>query len=86
MLGYGMLAWSYWRGLRLQNQARLPAWLLVVAYALTDELHQAFVPGRQPSLVDVLFFDGLGGFLGLVISSRYVSSPRDALLASRARR
>lgn len=30
-----------------------------VFYALTDEWHQAFVPGRDPSIWDV-FFDALG--------------------------
>ena len=28
--------------------------LLCIGYAITDELHQAFVPGRTPKLLDVL--------------------------------
>lgn len=35
-------------------------------YAVSDELHQSFVPGRESSLFDVLA-DGLGIVLGAVI-------------------
>jgi VanZ family protein len=31
---------------------------IAVGYAVTDELHQAFVPGRTPSPVDVLIDSG----------------------------
>lgn len=46
-------------------EARL-VWLLSVLYAATDELHQAFVPNRQSSVVDVLI-DSVGAALGLVL-------------------
>ncbi|GMV86101.1 MAG: hypothetical protein AMXMBFR80_19560 [Dehalococcoidia bacterium] len=39
------------------------AWVLTVLYGLSDELHQAFVPGRDASLVDVAF-DALGAAVG----------------------
>jgi VanZ family protein len=41
------------------------AWGCALAYAVTDELHQAFVPGRHPSAVDALVFDNLGAVLAL---------------------
>lgn len=60
MLGYALLALACWHGL-----GHLPgAWLLAVGYALSDELHQAFVPGRSASLWDV-GIDGLGALIGL---------------------
>ncbi len=40
------------------------AWGWAVLYALTDEVHQALVPGRHPSGGDVLI-DGLGAAIGL---------------------
>jgi VanZ family protein len=40
------------------------AWVGVVLYATTDELHQAFVPGRFATFHDVLI-DSVGGALGL---------------------
>jgi VanZ family protein len=39
---------------------------IAVAYAITDELHQAFVPGRMPSPVDV-GIDALGAAAGLAV-------------------
>jgi VanZ family protein len=32
---------------------------------MTDEFHQSFVPGRHPSWVDVLGFDGGGALIAL---------------------
>jgi VanZ family protein len=61
--GYGLLALAYQRGLG-GNRPRL-AWLMAVAFAATDEFHQSFVPGRNPSPVDVLLFDNLGALAGL---------------------
>lgn len=37
---------------------------LALAYAFSDELHQAFVPGRFPSIADVLF-----DFAGVLIAN-----------------
>lgn len=49
--------------------------LLVLLYALSDELHQSFVPRRFATLDDVLF-DALGSvvFLLLAKTKEYVSS------------
>jgi len=68
MLGYGLLALAYWYGLRFDNRRVWLVLLLAVFYALTDEFHQSFVPGRHPSWMDVLGFDGGGAaiMLGLV--------------------
>jgi len=59
MAGYGLLAVLLMRALRIENQpvreAAHLAILLAVSYALTDELHQAFVPGRHASVLDIGF-------------------------------
>jgi VanZ family protein len=44
----------------------LPAFLLGVAYAITDEVHQHFVQGRHASPFDVAF-DAAGVALGLLV-------------------
>ena len=67
MLGYGLLALSYWRGLRFDKKYIWLAWLLCIAYAATDEFHQSFVAGRHPSVLDVLLFDGVGAGIALWI-------------------
>jgi VanZ family protein len=61
--GYGLLALAYLRG--LGGKRPWLAWLMAVVFASTDEFHQSFVPGRNPSPVDVLLFDNLGALAGL---------------------
>lgn len=39
------------------------AWLFVVIYAITDEIHQLVVPGRAGRFVDI-YIDTLGALLG----------------------
>jgi VanZ family protein len=51
--------------------------LFVVAYSLTDEFHQSFVPSRGASIYDSMI-DSLGGLtaLALLALRRRVRSPR----------
>jgi VanZ family protein len=42
------------------------AWGITLLYAVTDEIHQAFVPGRTAAATDVAI-DGLGALLGLCL-------------------
>lgn len=42
--------------------------LICVLYAVTDELHQVFVPGRSGQISDV-FIDSLGGLAGVVLNN-----------------
>jgi VanZ family protein len=79
VLGYGLLALSYWRGFRWDRSRMGYAWGLAVAYAATDELHQAFVPGRHASVVDVILFDAAGAALALWLRhwrTRRLANPR----------
>lgn len=70
MLGYGLLAVSFWYAFGWRTNRQVLAWLLAVLYALTDEVHQAFIPGRHPWWADVLIFDALGAIIGLWLASR----------------
>jgi VanZ family protein len=47
----------------------VPAWLVGVAYAATDEFHQHFVSGRNGNPLDVAI-DALGVLLGVVAYRR----------------
>jgi VanZ family protein len=47
----------------------LPALLAGIAYAVSDEVHQAFVPGRLGSVWDVLL-DSVGVALGVLLLRR----------------
>ena len=57
-LAYAILAWLYLRALRrtIHNGVvlRLVSAGLAVVYALSDEYHQTFVPGRSGDLTDLL--------------------------------
>ena len=67
---YGVLAWLLWRvlGQRYASSAVLAAacTALAVAYGVSDEFHQAFVPGRTPSVAD-LAADGLGAASAMLL-------------------
>lgn len=48
------------------NSLSLPAaWIFATAYAVTDELHQRFVPGRSGQVSDVLL-DSAGALAGVL--------------------
>jgi VanZ family protein len=49
--------------------ARVPALVAGVAYAVSDEIHQTFVPGRQGSVLDVLI-DSAGVVIGILVLER----------------
>ena len=77
MIGYALLAISYWRAFHFQRQKWWLAWCLAVLYAITDEFHQSFIPGRFPSVWDVLIFDNLGAFIGIGLLHRYKTQRPD---------
>jgi VanZ family protein len=69
MLGYGFLALATWYGLKFEKQTGWLAFLFVILYAISDEFHQSFVPGRHATWMDVLVFDGSGAALMLLAAS-----------------
>lgn len=66
---YGLLALSYLHMLPGRNYKL--AWLLALVYAVTDEFHQSFVPGRHASMVDALVFDNFGAVVALFLHRRF---------------
>ena len=66
MLGYALLAQAYLHGIgREKPKAILLAWCLTIIYAITDEFHQRYVPGRSARVFDV-GIDSLGSLIGLL--------------------
>lgn len=76
ILGYGLLAISFWRALAWDGRKRPLAWLLTVLYAMTDEYHQSFVPGRGASAWDVAIFDNLGALTALWFAGMFLKRER----------
>ena len=66
---YGALAFLLWRAIsKERGRPALPsfggAFVLSLLYAISDEFHQTFVPGRTGTLTDV-GLDALGALLAL---------------------
>ena len=77
---FGILALLAWRAVGMTTVWRQPrTWAvalgLTVGYAITDELHQGFVAGRHPSLVDAVI-DSLGALVAIGIVLAIVSRLR----------
>ena len=60
MVEYAFLCVLFWGA--LPKDSPWGAWVLAVLYAISDEVHQTFVPGRNGWIVDVLV-DGVGAGL-----------------------
>jgi VanZ family protein len=71
IIGYAILAFLLWRAFDFKEQKVWVAWFLAILYAITDEFHQSFVPGRHSSIWDVLIFDNLGALISLWFADRY---------------
>lgn len=61
---FGVLAVLWARLLGKRRHPLLLAFLLTMLYALSDEFHQSFVPGRHTDPLDLLW-DGAGAALAL---------------------
>ncbi len=61
---FGVLALLYARALGGRPRVWFISLVLALLYALSDELHQGFVPGRQPDVLDIVC-DMVGAALAL---------------------
>ena len=74
MAEYGLL-WFLWHR-ALQRPSPLPAALITLAYAASDELHQSFVDGRHGTPVDVLI-DAAGIAVAIAVHTRWRAAARE---------
>jgi len=74
MAEYGLLWFLWYRALELRSP--LPAVAITLAYATTDERHQARVEGRHGTPVNVLI-DAAGVAIAIAIHSRRRAPARD---------
>ena len=82
-LGYGLLALCYLHGLKGDSKVIYLrwiaiAWALAVLYSASDEFHQSFVPGRYPSMTDVLI-DSLGAAIAMILADKYNKQKRPVM-------
>lgn len=65
---YAILGALLTLALKKHKRAALYAFLIGFTYACSDELHQAFIPGRGSMVSDVIL-DSMGALLGISIIS-----------------
>lgn len=65
---FGILAFLLFKSLEIYRFSYIISWFLTVLYAISDEYHQSFMPGRVSSLKDVFLFDSVGALLVLFIT------------------
>ncbi len=74
VVAYAILTWLYFRALRGwwsdDARVRFVGVVLAVAYAVSDEYHQTFVPGRNGSWIDVVI-DSVGVLSVTLLDWRY---------------
>ncbi len=80
LTGYGLLGLFLYRAFNRgfypwQVRNALKSTLFGLLYAISDEIHQLFVPGREASLTDVLI--DLAGVLAAIIFIRLYSLLKD---------
>lgn len=78
MAEYALLAALWWRALRSvidERRALAAAFAITVLYAISDEVHQSFVPSRHGSPVDVLI-DAAAAAIAVGLIARHVNSRR----------
>lgn len=68
LLGYALLGAAFLHGLSSGRSITRPkvviTVIVVILYAILDEWHQSFTPGRNPTSLDICI-DTAGGFLGM---------------------
>lgn len=66
LVGFLLMAlFSTYKNIKRKNQICISA-ILGILYAISDEIHQSFTPGRGPKITDV-FIDSLGVFFGITV-------------------
>jgi VanZ family protein len=78
VIGYALLALSYWRAFNFEDNRRWFVWTMVLLYAVTDEYHQSFVPGRHPSAFDILVYDNIGALSALWLAGLFMKQKQPA--------
>lgn len=63
---FGILAILLYKSLFAFRYSFMLSWMITVLYAVTDEWHQSFMPGRVAAFKDVVF-DSLGALIALFL-------------------
>jgi len=73
---FGLLALLIYWNFKKSSWRYVKAWVLLACFAFLDELHQAFIIGRDGRIIDVAI-DSFGGALFLFLLYRYKKISRN---------
>ncbi len=76
-IGYGLLALSYWYAMKWNGKKVWLVLLITILYAISDEFHQTFIPGRHASLLDIFLFDTAGAVIFLFCVGWFIKKKRE---------
>ncbi|MCM3118457.1 VanZ family protein [Neobacillus sp. MER 74] len=76
---FGILALLLFKFFEIYRYSYIVSWLLTFIYAITDEYHQSFMPGRVASLRDVLF-DSAGALITLLMVYFIIRQKRNKMI------
>lgn len=80
---YGVLVTLLYRAFinsnMAKNKAQLYSLIISIIYAMTDEFHQSFTPGRGPSIRDVLI-DSLGAYFFVYVLINNLKSMPNSII------
>lgn len=63
----GFLVYGLFLTFNLKSKTQfIGSWIFITIYAITDEVHQLFIPGRTGKVTDVLI-DSLGAIIGICV-------------------
>jgi VanZ family protein len=74
VIEYGVLAIALYRALKQTKDSRLAGiytLIFCMLYAMSDEFHQSFTPGRDPTVRDIIF-DTIGASLAILFIWKYL--------------
>jgi len=81
---YAILMGLWWRALSPMRLVTWPilgqAYSLTILYAISDEIHQSFVPGRHARFADIMF-DAAGALIALLII-RWLNQIRNKMVTN----
>lgn len=80
---YGVLVTLLYRAFinsnMAKNKAQLYSLIISIIYAMTDEFHQSFTPGRGPSIRDVLI-DSIGAYFFVYVLINNLKSMPNSII------
>jgi len=83
LIEFGILYWLFILMIAVHQKLSVKSSIIVAIlsflYGVTDEIHQAFVPSRSASLIDVVK-DGIGVFVSYIIMNKWYFEKKEGRL------